>query len=871
MKRTLGVLLAVIISTTTFSFAQSGNKVATSGKITGKVIDAKTQQPLDFVTVALLKATETSGSKGTYSNENGEFLFQKTPFGSYKITISFVGYETLTLSNIVLSAEKPVVNYEDLKLKQVSNKLNEVTVTAPRSPFQVGTEGVTYNVEESLQNSGATAVEALQRIPSVQVDADGKITVRGSSDIKVLIDGEPTELSKVLDMIPASALQKIEVLTNPSAKYSAEGSGGIINIVTKNRSGLRGSSFTVGANANTRNRYSGRLGYNFFNRKFSSFNNYNYSPYNNSTASELYRENYDRNGNVSYLNQNSNGNINSQNHNFFSNNTLRFNSANSMTFNLNLTSSSNNNTNSQFSSLMNANQEAYQNFTRDNNSSNNNLTYRVGVGYRHVFLQQNQQQGFDRMMKVGDSIALKAAKDPKFADSMRTAMQNPVAMMAAAQKAGINLPAMMGGGSGGPGGGRRGFDFQNQKEFKTELNFSRNNMANNSAYNQFNSFPFIDTALQRAYTNNYSSTINFKADLSWPFNKNQSRFEAGLSTDIGLDQNRYHLDTLAEDGFVENIRLANDFNKTDMINSVYTQFTHTIGKFTFVGGLRLENYYLNADLISRDHEFTKPFLTLHPSFSTLFKMDDVQSLRVSYSNRVNRPSMEQLNPYINTADQLNIKTGNLNLDPSRGNSFELGYNRFTALGSISSSVYYRQTDNMITSYTIVGERDTSFTTYANLSENRAYGLELNGSIMLFAGKLNVNAGASFNKNNFVNKLQSQFNRDRLTFNSNMDARLNLPQNWNLGGNIRYFGPQAFIQGYTEGYFTAGMDIRKSFLKRKLNFTISGDDLFNTRNAARITSASFVQTSKNQTTTRVIRFGINYNFGGFNLASGPMRR
>ncbi|MCO4293167.1 TonB-dependent receptor [Solitalea sp. MAHUQ-68] len=868
MKRTLGILLAIIISTATFSFAQSSNKAPTSGKITGKVIDVKTLQPLDFVTVSLLKATETAGSKGTYSNESGEFLFQKVPFGSYKITVSFVGYETLTISNIVLSAEKPVVNYDDLKLKQTSNKLNEVTVTAPRSPFQVGTEGVTYNVEESLQNSGATAVEALQRIPSVQVDAEGKVSVRGSSDIKVLVDGEPTELSKVLDMIPASALQKIEVLTNPSAKYSAEGSGGIINIVTKNRSGLRGSSFTVGANANTRNRYSGRLGYNYFNRKFSSFNNYNYSPYSNSTASELYRQNFEQGG-VSYLNQSSSGNVNSQNHNFFSNNTLRFNTANSMSFNLAVTSSNNDNINSSLNTLMNESQQPYKNFIRDNNSNSNNFTAKIGVGYRHVFMPQGQQQNFDRMMKIGDSIALKAAKNPKFADSIRNTIQNPEGLKAMAQRAGITMP----GGPGGSGGGgrMRGFDFQNQKELRTELNFSRNNMQNNSAYNQFFTFPQVDTTLQRAYTKNYSSTINFKADLNWPFNKNKSRFEAGLSTDIGLDQNRYNIDTLAEEGFVENNLLANDFNKTDMINSVYTQFTHTTGKFTFVGGLRLENYHLNADLISRDIGFNKPFLTLHPSFSTLFKMDDVQSLRFSYSNRVNRPTMDQLNPYINTADQLNIKSGNLNLEPSRGNSFELGYNRFTALGSIGSSIYYRQTDNMITSYTIVRERDTSFTFYENIGENRAYGVELNGSIMLFAGKLNVNAGANLNKNNFVNRLQSQLNRDRLTFNANVDARLNLPQNWNFGGNIRYFGPQAFIQGYTEGYFTAGMDLRKSFLNRKLNFTISGDDLFNTRNAARITSASFVQTSKNQTISRVIRFGINYNFGGFNLAGGPMQR
>ncbi|UKJ08308.1 TonB-dependent receptor domain-containing protein [Solitalea lacus] len=873
LSKALGLFMLAFIGLPVLTHAQTtaSTKPVTTGKITGKVIDAKTQEPVDFVTISLLKSTETAATKGTYSNESGEFIFQKIPFGAYKITFSFVGYETYTLTNVVLSAEKPVLKYDEIKLKQASTKLNEVTVTAQRSPFQVGADGLTYNVEESLQNSGASAVEALQRIPSVQVDADGKITVRGSSDIKVLIDGEPTELSKVLDMIPANALQKIEVLTNPSAKYTAEGSGGIINIVTKNRAGLRGSSLTVGANANTRNRYSGRLSYNYFTRKFSSFNNYNYSPFNNNTSSELFRENYSNNG-ISYLNQRSSGNNNSQNHNFFSNNTIRFNTTNSMTVNLGVTGSTNNNTNSSLNSQLNSELVEYGNFTRNNNSSNDNLTLKVGVGYRHIFVNKSQQQNFDRIAKRMDSIRNQMSKDPAFADSIRKVMQNPEnARMA--QQAGFTMQGG-GGNRGGQGGGgmrMRGFDFQNQKELKTELNFSRSNRASNNAYNQYYYVPALDTSLQNNYSTDYGNTLGFKADLTWPFNQNKSRFETGVSSNLAFDTNRYRLDTLANNGsFEENRLLRNDFDKTDFVGAIYSQFSHTIKKFTFTGGLRLEYYKLNADLISRSFNFDKDFLTLHPSLNIFYKMDDVQSFKLSYSNRINRPSMNQLNPYIDNSDPLNIRFGDINLDPSRGHSFELGYNRFTSQGSISSSVYYRQTDDMINSITLVRERDTSFTTYGNIGQNRAYGVELNGNLMLFAGKLNLSGGASLNKNSFVNKRNSEFNRDRLTFNANSDARLSLPQNWNLSANLRYFGPQAFIQGYTEGYFTAGMDLRKTFLNRKLNLTISADDLFNTRNAARITSGSFVQTSKNQTVTRVIRLGLNYNFGGFNAAGGPQR-
>lgn len=412
-SKKLGILLILFILAAFSANAQNNTstKVATSGKISGKIIDSQTQQALDFVTISLLKSTETAASKGTYTNESGEFLFQKIPFGAYKITISYVGYETITLNNIAINEGKPTIDIGDLKLKQTSNKLNEVTVTAQRSPFQVGAEGVTYNVEESLQNSGATAVEALQRIPSVQVDGDGKISIRGSSDIKVLVDGEPTELSKVLDMIPASALQKIEVLTSPSAKYSAEGSGGIINIVTKNRAGLRGSSAVVGFNANTRNRYSGRLSANYYTRKFSSFNNYNYSPFSNNTASELQRENFSVNG-TTYLNQSSIGNNSAQNHNLFSNNTYRFNPANSMTFNLGLTVSNNDNYNSSLSNQLDKDKIQYRNFNRITSSGSDNLTMKAGVGYRHVFMDKGQQKAAERMTKMSDSMRIVMQKNP---------------------------------------------------------------------------------------------------------------------------------------------------------------------------------------------------------------------------------------------------------------------------------------------------------------------------------------------------------------------------------------------------------------------------------------------------------------------------
>src|SRR2546428_1674019 len=174
---------------------------------------------------------------------------------------------------------------------------------------------------------------------------------------------------------------------------------------------------------------------------------------------------------------------------------------------------------------------------------------------------------------------------------------------------------------------------------------------------------------------------------------------------------------------------------------------------------------------------------------------------------------------------------------------------------------------MINSYTFIDEFGIANTTYANLGENISWGMDLNGNIMFFGGKLNVDMGATVLHNSFVNKFNSDFNREQYSFNSNLDGRLTLPSDWNIGANLRYTGPQAFLQGRTEGFLTAGMDLRKNFMKRKFNITLSADDLFNTRNSARIISSSFTQNSLNKTTTRVIRLGFNYRFGQLSAGGG----
>jgi hypothetical protein len=264
------ILLLIIFCAAFTAKAQlpgGGGGPSILGKISGSVIDSLTKKPVEYATISLFKSGGTVPTNGVLTDEKGNFKLDNIKSGNYKITISFLGYKTKTIDPVTTTPGKPDANLGSVILPPSARALKEVAIVGQQALIENKIDKIVYNAEKDLTAAGGTATDLLSKVPMVSVDINGNVSVRGDNNVRVLINGKPSgatsaSLSDVLKSIPADQIKSIEVITSPSAKYDAEGSAGIINIITKqkNVSGLSGGiSGGVGTRQNNGN---GNLNYN---------------------------------------------------------------------------------------------------------------------------------------------------------------------------------------------------------------------------------------------------------------------------------------------------------------------------------------------------------------------------------------------------------------------------------------------------------------------------------------------------------------------------------------------------------------------------------------------------------------------------------
>ena len=256
---------------------------AQTGQIKAILIDSKTSKPISSASAALLDASNNSYVKGGQSVDQGFLLFSDIKPGKYNVRISYVGYETHTIEGVDVVASKSK-DLGRIGLNSIGELLEEVVVEGKVPAMQIGIDRKTFNVGESLVSAGGTATDVLANVPTLQVDQDGSVSLRGSSSVKILIDGRESALAgndvtSLLQSLPANSIEKVEVITNPSSKYDAEGQTGIINIVLKKniRTGLNGS---VNTSAGSYDNYMAGITLNYRDRKFNYFGSYNFNKRN---------------------------------------------------------------------------------------------------------------------------------------------------------------------------------------------------------------------------------------------------------------------------------------------------------------------------------------------------------------------------------------------------------------------------------------------------------------------------------------------------------------------------------------------------------------------------------------------------------------
>ncbi|HRI85434.1 MAG TPA: TonB-dependent receptor [Ignavibacteria bacterium] len=286
-------IIIIVIAITRTSFAQSG-------EISGIVTDSKSGASVEAASVSLLNGKDSSLVTGTETNQEGKFSFKNLPDGVYNIKIELIGYSKAHIRGIKISASELKTELAPVKLNSGETTTEEINVEAERSAIEFKADKKVFNVEQGMNVQGGSAVDVLKNIPSVAVDADGNISLRGDQNVKILVDGKPFGMknsetrNSVLDQIPSNLIQSVELVTNPSAKYDAENSAGIINIILKKNEDF-GYNGNIMLNAGSQDKYNGSLNFNFRKDKMNVFGSYDYRLYNYYITGENNREVYSSN------------------------------------------------------------------------------------------------------------------------------------------------------------------------------------------------------------------------------------------------------------------------------------------------------------------------------------------------------------------------------------------------------------------------------------------------------------------------------------------------------------------------------------------------------------------------------------------------
>ncbi len=770
---------------------ENQSAAATTGNITGMVLDSAGQGPVEFATVALLGPTTNRPITGTTTDASGHFSFAHVPPGTYRLLISFVGYENQLASVFMVTPVKPDVTLPKLLLRSSHQTLAEVTVTARRDLIEDREDRLVYNAGNDPTNTGGTAIDVMKKVPLLTVDPDGTLTLKGSTSIKVLVNGKPSSImarsiGEALQMIPADAIKSIEVITAPSAKYDAEGTAGVINIITKSRlQGLVG-----GVNATTGNRQH-NLGANLNMRK-------------DKTALTAYAG--------ANLNQNNGGSYSLRR-------SLLATQTGSM---LEQTSSNRSLGGAGFGSF---------NLDYDLDSTNQfGLDGSVNSGFRNGSSIRDTRYGADDsrqpFRRYTDSPSNNASFDGN-----------------------VNYTRLF---------------KRTDQQFTFLAQANRNK--NDSRYS-LNQYPLPETEhinYREHNTNlNVTSEVTLQADYAHPFKKGKKTLEVGvksISRTVGSD---YRLENATDSTAFRDVpSRANQFDYRQWVGSAYASFRLvTPKKWSYTLGGRYEATAIDANFISTKTAFASNYRNLLPNITLSKRFGTSQRIRLNYSQRIQRPQIFFLNPYINSTDPKNLSFGNPYLSPELAHSVELTYSTFTKKGlNINALLFTRQTNNAIERITTVDTANVSYSTFQNIAKNSTYGMNLFAAGRPYKNwQLNGSFGLNYN---VLNSVALNIRNTNWNYRVTLNASVPLPLDYSIQANGSYNSPRIQLQGQSSGFYNYVLAFRKEFKPKQVVLTLNLENFLSRYNTIynQFHTVQFVTDSYNYNAYRNIRLSVNWRFG-----------
>ncbi len=780
--------------------------------IKGKIIDSGSQQPIDFANVALIKMNSETPATGVTTDDKGHFLLPQVPKGKYTLRVSFVGYNTL---NIPLNVSDIELDMGEIKLFEDSKTLSEVEVVGQGTQMTFELDKKVFSVDKNIAAAGGSASDVLQNIPSVDVDGEGNVSLRNNSSVEVWINGKPSGLTvdnraQVLQQMPAESIDKVEVMTNPSAKFKAEGTSGIINIVLKkNRKAGYYGSVSAGAMYVDKAKPTGTLGLNlnYSSSKLDAYLNVGIRAMDFKGGG--YFDRYGLNGadTTSLLHQVSD--MGRGYHGLFSRAGIDYHINDKHTFSL-----------SGFGML--------------------------GSGYSSSDIDYQYFTYIDNDKQL---IPTKEYNRTNTGTATRPSWSVTADYRYDIDKSGSNLMSSL--------------TFSPHKRTGIER----------IVENQDN---LVSKDFTQLFEGN-NEELEFKLDYTKVFSTNQ-KLEMGINT---MSEIRYSpasaYDNLASDSIN---RYFNNFVQAEYNYAAYATYGSKYGNFTYQGGLRAEyfvrewdNSYFASELDAAPITIQGPTykkLNLFPSAFVSYSLPNKNEIQLNVTRRIRRPHGREINPFRNYSDATSISYGNPDLLPELSTAFELNHIKSWDNHTLSSSVYYRFTDNVMQGVQFLNANDTMEITTMNLAKSSNLGMEfvaknhlfkilnLTTTLNLYYNKILESEYASIYNPNIITVIPEQ---ELFSWNVKSMANVILGKNTFLQLTGDYSAPRLVAQGKESASYAVDLGLRQTFLNKNLSLNMVVRDMFNTRKRSSITyGEGFYQRSENYFMGRMIGFTATYNFG-----------
>lgn len=771
--------------------------------ITGKVIDKTTGQPLEYATVAFFSKAENRIVTGGITNEAGNFSIP-VPSGTYDISIEFISFKKQTIPDQKLSTDK---NLGTLSLEADTEALDEIEIIAEKTTVEIKLDKKIYNVGKDLTVRGGTVSDVLDNVPSVSVDVEGNVALRGNENVRILINGKPSGLvginsTDALRQLPAESIERVEVITSPSARYDAEGTAGILNIILR-RSKLQGLNGAITTNVGWPKSagISGNINYRTGDLNIFNTTSYDYRevPGNSSSYTQFFNKKFDDNGNLIVDNLDT--------YSDETNDYDRIRKGLSTNFGVEW-------------------------YVTDSASITGSVSYRNGDNESNttntlIYLDENQQfesqsNRFDPEEETDNVLQYSVNFTKNFDD----------------------------------GGHKLTMDFQYEDNSEDEFSKVLQEGINTEKV------ATLEDQRRILLQTDYVLPIGEKSQFELGYRGNFNNQDTDYTVEI-LNENTGQ--------FIVNDSLSNFLNYREYVNAAYSQFGSKVGsKFSYLLGLRLESTRITVDQPTSGDYSKNDYTGLFPTVNLSYELSENENVTLGYSRRIQRPRSWFINPFPSRSSVTSIFRGNPELAPSYSGLFDLGYYKKFGKVSLNTSAYYQHATDVFSFISFdTGETvDVNGQTFSviertpiNLAEEDRYGFEFTLTYNPIR-KWNINANFNIFRQSITGTDPNGLSLDN--DNTSWFARLNnkytLPGKIEWQTSLNYRGPSEDAQNKREGVFSANMAFSRDIFNENASIALNVSDLLNSRKRTMdTTTPTYTGTSEFQWRERSINLSFTYRF------------